>query len=197
MELGEKIKAARKNKRMTQQQLADLLDTSKSTISKWENNQHQPNIVDATNLAEILGKPIQYFASDSWMNALNTDEVIYLPVLGRITSFSPLMTTENISRYMERLRKVVPKGVNFVVVAEDAAVVPVGAEVMMIESYDAPDGKIVAVVFEEGEKPILRRVKHSEDSVVFYADEKNFEPIIKPKNKAHILGIAKRIIVDL
>lgn len=197
MELGEKIKNARQSKKLTQKKFGELLGVTNTTVSKWESNTNIPDVAQVQKMADILGKDMNYFASDSWMEELNTNEVVYLPILGAITSTKPVLTTENVAGYMERLRKVVPKGVNFVVVAEDAAVVPVGAEVMMIESYDAPDGKIVAVVFEEGDKPILRRVKHSEDSVVFYADEKNFEPIIKPKNKAHILGIAKRIIVDL
>lgn len=196
MELGEKIKNARKNKKMTQQQLAELLNTSKSTISKWENNQHQPNIVDATNLAEILGKPIQYFASDSWIGTLDTEEVVYLPILGNITSISPLITTENISRYMKRMREIVPAGTNFVVVAEDDAVVPKGSEIMMSECEEPEDGELVAVIFELGEKPLVRRVNHLDDTYAFIPINPRYPTILKHKEDVHILGKAKRLIVD-
>lgn len=196
-ELGEKIIIAREEKNMTQQDLADALGTSKSTISKWENEQDQPNMKDATKMADILDKPLNYFASDSWIGSLSNEEIAYLPILGNVTSLKPLMTTENISHYMERLRKVVPKHVTFVVVADDNAIVTEGAEVMMIESEDAPDDYIVAFVEELGQKPKLRKIKHIGEQIMFYSNNSNYPPIIKTKEESNIIGLAKRIIIDL
>ena len=38
MEIGSKLKNARKEKGITQEQAAELLDVSRQTISSWENN---------------------------------------------------------------------------------------------------------------------------------------------------------------
>lgn len=197
MELGNKIKEARKAVKMTQQELADRMGVSKSTVSKWESNTNIPNVKVITEISHILNKPLNYFASDTWIDTLNTEEIAYLPILGNVTSLKPLMTTENISHYMERLRKVVPKHVTFVVVADDNAIVTEGAEVMMIESEDAPDDYIVAFVEELGQKPKLRKIKHIGEQIMFYSDNINYPPIIKTKEESNIIGLAKRIIIDL
>ena len=48
--LGDNIKALRTNKNMYQQDLADALSVSKSTIAMWETNKRIP---DATTLLKI------------------------------------------------------------------------------------------------------------------------------------------------
>ena len=50
MSLGEKIQILRKQKGMTQDQLAEILNVSRQAISKWETNESQPDI---ERLAEI------------------------------------------------------------------------------------------------------------------------------------------------
>lgn len=197
MEIGEKIKSARKDKRMTQQTLADKMNVSKSTVSKWESGTNMPNVKMITDIADILDKPLNYFASDSWMSSLDDDEVAYLPILDKVTCLHPLLTTENVKLYRKRLREVIPKHVSFIVINEDDAVTSKGAEVMMIESDDAPDDYMVGFIDELGQKPLLRKIKHVGEQVMFYADNPQYPPIIKEKGDANIIGLAKRIIIDL
>ncbi|EJS72934.1 helix-turn-helix transcriptional regulator [Bacillus cereus] len=47
------IKARKKNK-MTQQDLADRMQVTKSTISNWENGYSNPSLEKAIRLADIL-----------------------------------------------------------------------------------------------------------------------------------------------
>lgn len=42
--LGDKIKLYRENKKMTQNEVADVLDVSPATISKYESGALKPNI---------------------------------------------------------------------------------------------------------------------------------------------------------
>lgn len=196
MNYGEKIKKARIQKGYSQQKLADEVEVNKSTISRWENGKFEPTLSEVQKLSEVLEKNWRYFASDEWIEALNTEEVVYLPILGNITSISPLITTENISRYMKRMREIVPAGTNFVVVAEDDAVVPKGSEIMMSECEEPEDGELVAVIFELGEKPLVRRVNHLDDTYAFIPINPRYPTILKHKEDVHILGKAKRLIVD-
>jgi transcriptional regulator with XRE-family HTH domain len=48
------IRAARKRQRLTLQQLADLVGTSKSTISLWENGLRNPRRKRANLLVQLL-----------------------------------------------------------------------------------------------------------------------------------------------
>lgn len=54
MSIGEKIKQLRKDKKMTQSQLANELDRSIRTVQKYENNEIEPNL-------EVLNKLIEIF----------------------------------------------------------------------------------------------------------------------------------------
>lgn len=52
--IGEKIKEARTKKKMTQQELADLLNISRSAISNWENGRNYPDLDTIVHLSDIL-----------------------------------------------------------------------------------------------------------------------------------------------
>ena len=45
MEIGSKLKNARNEKGITQEQAAELLGVSRQTISNWENNKSYPDII--------------------------------------------------------------------------------------------------------------------------------------------------------
>lgn len=53
--LGERIAALRKGKKLTQEQLAEKLGVSAQAVSKWENNISCPDILLLPELAHILG----------------------------------------------------------------------------------------------------------------------------------------------
>ena len=57
MSLGEKIQVLRKQKGMTQDQLADVLNVSRQAISKWETNESQPDIERLVEIAVCLMYP--------------------------------------------------------------------------------------------------------------------------------------------
>ena len=52
--LGEKIKLYRENKKMTQNEVAGILDVSPATISKYESDALEPNIESLKRLAELF-----------------------------------------------------------------------------------------------------------------------------------------------
>ena len=49
----EKLKKLRKNKKITQEQLAEKLDVSRSKVSSWETNKRDMSITEAIKLANI------------------------------------------------------------------------------------------------------------------------------------------------
>lgn len=49
----DKLKKIRKNKKITQEQLAEKLDISRSKVSSWETNRRDMNISEAIKLANI------------------------------------------------------------------------------------------------------------------------------------------------
>ena len=55
LETGEKIRALRESRGMSQEQLALLLDTTKNSISKYENGQMEMKISMLYKLADLFG----------------------------------------------------------------------------------------------------------------------------------------------
>jgi len=60
MELREKISALRKQRGMSQEQLAEQMFVSRQSISKWENGETVPDLANIVRLSEILGVSTDY-----------------------------------------------------------------------------------------------------------------------------------------
>ena len=64
-----KIKAARAHVKMTQQQLADLLDVSRPAVSLWESNdpevRNEPTRTRLRKLAIVTGAPLHWLMDDN------------------------------------------------------------------------------------------------------------------------------------
>lgn len=64
MSFAEKLKAIRKARGMTQQEMADLLHTSKQVISRYENGLRSPKISAAQKYAILLNIPLRELLGD-------------------------------------------------------------------------------------------------------------------------------------
>lgn len=64
MTLGKQIKTLRKSKHMTQEDFAEKLSVSRSTLSCYETGQRTPNIKTLQEIAQICGVGLDYFGLD-------------------------------------------------------------------------------------------------------------------------------------
>ena len=64
MTLGEKIKEARRQCALSQEQLADKLCVSRSAIAKWETDKGVPDIENLRALSRLLNVSIDYLLDD-------------------------------------------------------------------------------------------------------------------------------------
>lgn len=62
--LGDKIKLYRENKKMTQNEIANILDVSPATVSKYESGALEPNIESLKRLAELFEVSIDELLND-------------------------------------------------------------------------------------------------------------------------------------
>ena len=68
MTIGERIKSARKQMGMTQQELAERLETSYTGISLWESGKRKPKPESLKRIAEVLNVPTTYFTESGNMS---------------------------------------------------------------------------------------------------------------------------------
>jgi transcriptional regulator with XRE-family HTH domain len=64
MTFGEKLKSARKNVGLTQEQLAEKLMVSRQAITKWESDKGMPDIENLKQLSKLLNVSIDYLLDD-------------------------------------------------------------------------------------------------------------------------------------
>lgn len=62
--LGEKLKSARKDAGLTQEQLAEKLLVSRQAITKWESDKGMPDIENLKRLVKLLNISIDYLLDD-------------------------------------------------------------------------------------------------------------------------------------
>lgn len=64
MTLGEKIKEARKEAGLSQEQLAEKMSVSRSAIAKWETDKGIPDVNNLKVMSQLLGVSIDYLLDD-------------------------------------------------------------------------------------------------------------------------------------
>lgn len=63
MSIGERISELRKERKLSQIQLADALDVTRQAVSKWENDQTAPDTIKLIQLADLLETDVEYLAT--------------------------------------------------------------------------------------------------------------------------------------
>lgn len=102
MEFGEKIQKLRNQNKWTQEQLAEKLYVSRTTVSKWESGKGYPNIDSLKDIAKLFNKTIDELLSseeiidiakkENTSNIKRTNNLIYglLDIISVLFIFLPL-----------------------------------------------------------------------------------------------------------
>jgi len=76
MEIGSKLKNARTEKGLTQEQTADALGVSRQTISNWENNKSYPDIISVIKMSDIYSISLDHLLKEE--KSMNQTYMEYL-----------------------------------------------------------------------------------------------------------------------
>lgn len=89
MTLGEKLKDARKQASLSQEQLAEKLGVSRSAVAKWETDNGIPDVGNLKVIAQLLDVSIDYLLDDSeGMEVLVLREPYDLSAYGKGSKFT-------------------------------------------------------------------------------------------------------------
>ena len=93
-DIGCKIKAARIEKKLTQEQVAELLGVSRQTISNWENEKSYPDIISVIKMSECYDVSLDYLLKgEQKMKS-------YYDYLEEITNVVALTDTKAVCKYV-------------------------------------------------------------------------------------------------
>ena len=76
MTIGERIALLRKERKISQIQLAGMLDVTRQAVSKWENDLTAPDTIKLIQLADALNTDVEYLATGNHSKIKSPPEVI-------------------------------------------------------------------------------------------------------------------------
>lgn len=82
--LGTRLKNLRKSKKLTQQQVADAIGVSKTSVIYWEKDENLPKHDSLMALAQILGITSDYLLSGKGSDSLDKNVATPFPIAGRL-----------------------------------------------------------------------------------------------------------------
>jgi transcriptional regulator with XRE-family HTH domain len=93
--LGEKIKEIRIQNGMTQEMIAEHLDVSRQTVTKWENNQSKPSTENMLALTELFSVSLDYLIG----NKNEKKSFVTYPLIVNLSTLGYVLWTNAISLY--------------------------------------------------------------------------------------------------
>lgn len=81
MKFGENLKAIRKDKKMSQEQLAEKVNVSRQSVSKWENGEAYPEMNNILELCKIFNCKINDLIHNDMTDISSLDEEIIMNVV--------------------------------------------------------------------------------------------------------------------
>jgi len=82
--LGTRLKNLRKSKKLTQQQVADAIGVSKTSVIYWEKDENLPKHDSLMALAQILGVTSDYLLCGKGSDSLDKNITAPFPIAGRL-----------------------------------------------------------------------------------------------------------------
>ena len=205
--IGMKIKSFRESRSMTQDELAELLNTTRQSISRYENGERKANQDLLFELASIFKVsiddffPVRNLYEQTNITEVTPENMVAIPVIGTIACGDPILADENIIGYRYHLKDRLPKGQTFYLTAKGDSMepkIPDGSDVLIRMQDDVEDGEIAAVLVNGDSEATLKRVKKQGDIVMLVPENTNYAPyIVTEHNPARILGKAVGVSFDL
>ncbi len=194
---SEQLKKLRKERGLTQEQLASLLKISKSAISMYENGNREPNFETEELIADFFNVNISFLRGKSQTSIpdgfMPMPSMVKRPRLGVISCGDPINSEENFDGYDD-----VPEHIvcDFTLKCEGDSMIGArineGDLVYIRQQSTIENGQIAAVLIDGTEK-LLKRVYINDDSIILQAENPAYPPRVFSKedmNRVSIIGRA-------
>ena len=200
---GDNLRKIRKEKGMTQDELAAVLGTSKQVLSRYENGQRSPKVSVVSEFAEKLGVPINALTDAASPFGKPIDGLIprsqvrtrHVPILGDTAAGEPVIANREYDEWVE----VPDDGHHF-----DAALRVTGDSmapkyqkgdlVFVRYQEDVQDGQIAVICLNDG--VTLKRLYHIPDGVQLLSENRDYPPMVftAADGNAHLVGLAVGVL---
>ena len=195
MTFGERLRHARKEKQLTQKELAAKINAKHNSISNWENNQNMPDPETIENLCWALDVQPNYFFSVGDTipsNIIPMPEMRKIPLIGSIACGAPILAEEHIEEYIDIPRHI---QADFALTCKGDSMINArifDGDVVYIRQQNTVENGQIAAVLIDGEAT-LKRVQLFEDHISLEPENPQYRPMVywgEEMNTVRILGKA-------
>lgn len=174
------IKNLRAKWHISQKELAEKLNVSRSTISMWETGASEPDFDNVVKIAGIFKVSVDYLLGASpFPGRPESTGGVWIPVLGDIAAGTPIEAVEDILDWEEISLDMANAGEHFALRIKGASMEPKisdGDVVIIKRQPDVESGDIAAVIVN-GESATVKRIKKTPEGVLLVPSNPAFEPM--------------------
>lgn len=170
---AENLKILRERKKITQQQLADKLEISRSTIGMYENGSREPDFETLELIADFFNVNM-----DRLIGNLNPADKRMIPVLGYVKAGLPIEAVENILDYEEISEDMARQGEYFALQIKGDSMEPRMREgdIVIVRKQNVADNGDIAVVLVNGNDATVKKFFKYDSGVNLISFNPNYEP---------------------
>lgn len=170
---AENLKILRDRKKITQQQLADKLDISRSTIGMYENGSREPDFETLELIADFFNVNM-----DRLIGNLNPTNKRTIPVLGYVRAGIPIEAIEDILDYEEISEDMARQGEYFGLKIQGDSMEPRMREgdVVIIRKQNIVDNGDIAVVLVNGNDATVKKFFKYDNGVHLISFNPKYDP---------------------
>jgi repressor LexA len=194
------LKALRKKKELSQQELADFIGSSKTSISEWEAAKKLPNAGSIEKISAFFNIPKSALFAVNDDRYISYDKIYNLPIIGKISCGNGVFAYEEIEDYEPTPGAWINGAEHFYLRVNGDSMKNVrinDGDLALIRSQPrVEDGEIAAVLID-GEA-YLKRVYYRKDTLVLQSENPKYPPkFYDPENQeCIIIGKLKRIVIS-
>lgn len=192
--IGERIKNARKNKKMSQKELSRMINVSPSTLSRYEHNAFKGIDINILNeIADALGVSSKYLQG---YTKVISEKILTVRLVEGFKD-GEFVTSSKIDVASFGL----PSKNLFYLIADDNSMAPLirkEALVLFEITEDAIDDSIVCILPNDTQVPVIRKLCKVNNQILFLPLDFTKYIYINDAEKSHkILGRAIQVTHDL
>lgn len=167
------IKRLRKQKGLTQLELADLLNVHQTAVSQWEQDRTNPDIETYKKMASIFDVSLDLLLGNRELKGVK------IPVLGRVQAGIPIEAVTEIIDYEEITPELAATGEFFCLQIQGDSMEPrfVAGDVVVVKRISDIESGDIAVILVNGNDATVKRVKKANDGLILIPNNTSYEPM--------------------
>ncbi len=180
------IRELRKQKGLSQNELASLCNVHQTAVSQWENGRTSPDNDSLRILAGVLGVSV-----GALIGGEDIGGTVLVPVLGYVRAGIPMEAVEDILDYEEISADMASRGEYFGLKIKGDSMFPLfqaGDTVIVRRQPDAESGEI-AVVLVNGNDATVKKLIKKDTSILLVSENSAYEPMMFTKNEIETLPV--------